>query len=617
MTGKDARGDLPRAAEAGLFAGALVLVLVFQGLFATHFLAGDRARLGHDYSYFLPQLLNGCYWRAENGLFAVPWFTPALGGGVPFYANPSCIYVSVPQALAFGIGPLAGVRASLLVFAAIGFAGTYALLRRTFAVSAWAALFGAFAFALNGFFLSRMLIGHIAFHSFMLVPAISHWILRPLPRLPRERHWGLARDVALAGVGFAYLFQSGNFYGILPALLTIAGLATILALTGRDRRGWFARLAAGGTLALCLSAAKLSAALAFMSSFPRNDYPLPGADGLWSALVLALRGLFFDAPVDFARERIVNWRWRLNRHELEFSLTWVPLLLLVAWSAVEILRASCSGARRPSLARVRALVCLAAVLALPIALNTYQENWTALLERAPLLGSSSTLIRWFQAYVPLVAVAAALAIDHAVPRAARAPIALAAMLALGLSQGLRDWTYYSARAYDPRPVERAFQHIGEGVPAVTEIRAPLDTGGAIRPALGRNDTLCTGGSQMYPYEPIFGYTLEHFPFGSLRPGPTSSLVDGRWNVKNPALFLFPAENGGAPGDAFRVEERAQAEAFLAYRPFEFQKPLVQRAAEGLNLAALIATAAVFAGLAARGRWVPRKSREAGAPGPAG
>jgi hypothetical protein len=626
MTRDRAHGSASRTAEVAVFATALVFVIAFHALVANRFFGAGATHVGHDYSYFLPQLLNGCFWRAENGPFAIPWFTPALGGGIPFYANPSCIYASLPQLAAFVIGPLAAVRITLIAFGAIGFAGTYALARRTLHASAFASLFGAVAFALNGFFLSRMLIGHLGFHSCMLLPALAHFVLRPLPSGPSatsERSWSIARDAVLIGAGFAYVFQSGNFYGVLPALIAIGGLAAIVSLRGGDLRGSMTRLALGGALALCLSAAKLAAGLAFVGSFPRNEYPLPGANNLGSGALIAVRALFFEPPVELAHDAIVHFRWRLARHELEYGVTWVPLVMLCAWSTVALARRIARGRSRleevdrgtmaletagerrsTNVRRNLAFAVLVAALLLPIALNTYEEHWTDLLERVPILGSSSTLVRCFLAYLPIVAAAAALAIDGALPRRARAPIAILATLVLAATQVLRDWSYYANQPYDPRPVERAYAAIDARVPPVAEIRVALDANGKPSFALDRNDALCTGGSQMLPYEPIFGYRLESFPFGSLHPGPTSDEQDGRLNVKNPALFLFPNQNGGAPGDAFRADQRNDAEALLSYRPFPFEKPLRQHAAEALNVIALIGTV-VFAAA-----WIVRAARSA-------
>ena len=155
-----------RAALIGPAVG-VVAVAAFQWIFGGFFPSANE-HIGHDYGYFLPQLLNGFYWYEQNGLGAIPWFTPALGAGVPFYPNPANIFYSAPQFLAFVVDPLTAVRLTIVLFAAAGYAGMLALLRGPFRLGLGAALFGAVAFTFNGFYAHRMLVGHLAFHSFML-----------------------------------------------------------------------------------------------------------------------------------------------------------------------------------------------------------------------------------------------------------------------------------------------------------------------------------------------------------------------------------------------------------------------------------------------------------------
>jgi hypothetical protein len=58
------------------------------------------------------------------------------------------------------------------------------------------------------------------------------------------------------------------------------------------------------------------------------------------------------------------------------------------------------------------------------------------------------------------------------------------------------------------------------------------------------------------------------------------------NVKNPACYTYGKENGCEPGDHFPPERRADAEAFLSYRPFPFIEPASVTVARTVNLAAL-------------------------------
>ena len=176
------RGAALSASHDGLilWSSCIIATLVLYYIFS-RYLPTEFGTLGHDYSYFMPRLLLGYYWFQQNGLWAVPWFTPGLCGGLPFYANPQSLYYSLPQFATFFTDPLTAVRTTFLLFGALGYAGSYLLLRRVLGLGVPAALFGAVVFAFNGFFAHRLLIGHLTFHSFMLVPWAAFWLLREPP----------------------------------------------------------------------------------------------------------------------------------------------------------------------------------------------------------------------------------------------------------------------------------------------------------------------------------------------------------------------------------------------------------------------------------------------------
>jgi len=390
-----------RRREAIVVALGGALVLAAYAAIYFPFLPAAAGKLGHDWAYYLPQQLAGLYWLIENGPFAIPWFTPGFCGGVPFYADPNNLYVSLPQALVWGLDPVLAARITLVAFAAAGFVGTYALLRRVFETGAAAAFLGAVLFATNGFFGARLIIGHIGFHSYMLVPAIAYWLLA------RPRPGDVFASVA-AGLAFAYAYQSADVHGVPIAVLALCGLYFIDAW----RRGFSwrppARLAAAAALALALSAAKLSANLSFLASFPRTGYPLPGAQSVLDALRLAAMGLFGAPSSEAAMRVIVNTRFALGRHEFEYGVTWLAPAVIGLGGAIALVR------RRWRWNGGRAVAAggLALVLALPIALNVYAPEWHAVLKRIPVIASSSNLFRWYADYIPLLAVGAALALTR-------------------------------------------------------------------------------------------------------------------------------------------------------------------------------------------------------------
>lgn len=573
-----------RSREAWIVAGVLCVVVGLHALVYVPYLPNESGRIGHDYAYYFPQMLAGAYWFHENGPFSIPWFTPAFAGGIPYYAHPSNGYLSFPQAAAIAAGPVFAVRATLVLFAALGFLGTYLLARRTFALSQAAALCAATIFAWNGFFTARMLSGHLFFHAQMLVPLAAWFVTRRVDPARRARGWWL--DAALAGLVLAYLLQAGNFYGFVPAVLSCVAVALVAAWRGASLADAGVRLGGALAFAVVLSAAKLNAGFAFLETCPREGYPLPGAFNPLVAIAVAGLSVFLFPSVDAGRYALVNERWRLDQHEWDYVVTWVALALLLcaAWRLRGEVRARITGRRSVAL-----LSLLGGVLLIPIAVNVYSPAWNAFLKGLPVIHNSSSLVRWFVAYVLPVTVLAALAVDRlAAGERARRLLAACAVVLVIATHALRDRSFYASQPYAVAAIESAFDALRATgrVPPIERCTLPFGPDGKPPRGSDRNDGLVDGSSPIACFEPIFGYEMEWFPVRSLHAGPALGLADGIHDFKNPSSYLFPTENDVEPGGHFRAGEERELAAFLAYRPFRFERSPRQRTAEALNLAVL-------------------------------
>ena len=287
---------------------------------------------------------------------------------------------------------------------------------------------------------------------------------------------------------------------------------------------------------------------------------------------------------------IANSQWTLGRHEFEFGLTIAPFVLIAlglvlngGWRRVF---ATVVGLRQlPYLA-----LCLS-LLAVPLALNYYSPEWNQILKTVPLVRNLSNFFRWIIIYIPCVVILAALAVEKSPFLMRIAPLVVGATLVWVVAQTLfADTAYYDDQPYDPAPVVSAYwQTRIKGTPPVIAAQvASLDEAG--QPALtqARNDALIHGESQILCYEPMFGFRLEFLPFKGIRPGPTLLEYDGELNVKNPACYLYPDENGCVPGDHFRVAEKSEAQQFISFHPFPYKLSRWQAVADRVNLICLLA-----------------------------
>jgi hypothetical protein len=590
-------------AVAALVCGSLYVIYLSIYL---PFLPNSNGTLGHDYGLHFPNLLTGYYWFVQNGAWSLPWFSPSQCGGFPYFPDPNVGYLSIPQLLVFFVPPMQAVQITFALFALAGLLGSYLLMRAGFRSSRTAAVVAAGFFLFNGFFAYRMLIGHLTFHAFMLVPLMIAALL-PATTGNRVSRAGFAARTCIAALCLAYMFQSGMVHGIPPVLIAAATVILIHALCfGWQWQPWLL-LGTAGLLSLLLCAGKLAAELALLSNFPRDLYPLPGIPGLLSELRAVVQALFVSPPPDASR-LVTNSPWSFDRHEWEYGVSLGPLLLVAAALLLSRIAIKSEGGRIvmtyvlrrhgfafPSQFRVLLIAAISILLAVPLLLNWYDPAWNGFLKSLPFLGNSSSLLRFFSSYIPVAIVVACLAFDRLLPReSAPRPLRLSlAAIALGVmvAQNVAtDRDYYANQSYRIGPIDA--EHVR--VRATKRVPMIEKVGDRVNQALAPNDAMIEGISQRACYQPLFGYRLERFPAEPLQAGPVISLVGDRFiNMKNPACYLFAAENGCKPGDHFKTDQVKDVVEFLVYRPFAFEEPYWQIVATWLSLWSAIAVAAAL------------------------
>jgi len=569
-------------------------------LLAYHFMLGPyfpttNGTLGHDYSRVLPDLLDGYFWINNNGFFEPFWFTPSFCGGQPTLADPVSTFYSVAQFLALLLDPIASIYSTALLFASLGFWGFYLLLRSCFGTSTQAAVLGGALFMLNGFFLHRMMVGHFIYHGMMLIPFIAWFLLRPVEKNSVS---GTLLNGAAAAFMLAYGVYSGLISLLLPCAAAIFAIVCIHGAVGRTTHDLFSRLVIAALFTTGMSAAKLVATLSFLHYFPRNDYLLPGIASMWDEAHLFFYALFF-APADIARQAqplLVNAQWELSRHEWEFGVTVVPLLVILAGTVAGLKRIN-NGVPRVAQVNRAWLALLVLVLALPVALNVYSPNWNAFLKEVPLIKSSSNLLRWLLIYIPAVIVFSALHMDRITTVVSRRNGILAtALFLLILINIAKDRDYYQSQPYRPDTIVSAWwaAQTAKIQPRIRNISAFFDENNRIEIRGNGNDMIASGASQLACYNATFGYRLENFPIKSLHPGPVLNETNGLLNLKNPACYLYPSENECTPGEHFTTAQREAAESFAAYKPYPFNFSASQKIANLMTLATLILLALLFA-----------------------
>lgn len=554
-----------QAPSSAIIACGFLLLLFCYHLIFKSFFPNYYDGLGHDYSLLFPSLLDGYFWFRNNSLLDVPWFSPSFCGGQPNFADVQSGYYSVVQALAFFFNPLTSTYASVVLFAAIGFWGMYLLLRKVFKVSEESAFLAASLFMFNGFYSHRMIVGHFGYHGFMLVPWAALLLLHSIPNDRKGMQSINVFSAVWVGLIIAYWIQSGLGSLMIPVALAV--LAIVCLADFGNWKDFFYRSAGAIVIASALCASKLVAGAAFMANFNRSHYLLPGIKGVPDAISLILTTLFFPLKEieQFAIPKMTNMQWMLSRHEWEFSVTFIPLLIIVVCWATRLRTGI--GPRQDNNKKTNfSLILLLIVLAIPLVLNIYTPEWNATLKSIPLIKSSSGLIRWWIIYIPIVIIYAAMELDrlHFLSNHRSTVVAGCVLLIVGLNL-TQDRLYYDMQHYDPKTISEAYAALGK-----SDAKPAIHSIGTATPAAQGNDTLVSGVSQLTCYNPSFGYRLESLPLKTLHPGSILDQTDGYLNLKNPACYLYPAENNCQPGDHFKVTQTTEAQLFAQYKPFPFE-----------------------------------------------
>jgi hypothetical protein len=211
------------------------------------------------------------------------------------------------------------------------------------------------------------------------------------------------------------------------------------------------------------------------------------------------------------------------------------------------------------------------ILSLPYFLNIPDFGQHTLMKSLPVLKSTSNYFRWIGILpIPLILLTL-LSLGFIEKKFRLEKYLIPACLILISVQILsKDLSFYEMQNYNPTRSEEAFRQLetGNWTPEVTNIGI-IGADGKFQP--GVNDAFTFGHSSALCYEPIFGYGLELLPIGNMVPGPV--FEGDNINMKNPACYVFPEENGCRPGDHFRTDQIEEARKFVSYQEFEFAKPI--------------------------------------------
>lgn len=564
---------------------SIISWLTFSFSLASYFLIYEKyfpiygQYLGNDYSLFLPQLVDNYTWFAKNGLFSPPWFSPTFCGGQVNFADPQSIYYSIPQFLLFaGVDPVTAVFSAMLLLASIGFWGMYLLTNKCFKLSNNTALLCAALFMYNDFFAYRMIIGHITFHGFMLLPLTSYLLLSVTTSTKTK----IINSIC-AGVIIAYWYLSGMAIIMLPCLIAILATGLLLSTYNKNQHinDFYGCFLLSIIISITLSSSKLVGSLNLMEKFSRHDYLLPGFSNFFDIFKVFFYSLFFtgNKSSEIATPLWLNQPFPIAAHEMAFGVTIIPLIIFIvstlAYIKILLSKPFLPTFKNINLVRIAPLLLL---LTLPIALVFYSPQWNLILKSIPIVSETVSPQRWMLIYLLPIIILVGISLDRFFNKYNAVYLILTLfLLPIIVSTDNKANGMTIINLMKTEEITSLFQerkvHIND-----FKIKSNAGTDNFI--LAGRNYFTLKGFDVLNCYNPTYGYFLDKISLQGIEIGnPLKEVSSGKLNIRNPACILYPEENHCALWDNFTLAQKNMADSFINYRPFPFKKSRLQHIAD--------------------------------------
>jgi len=229
------------------------------------YINGDYPFVGHDYSYFIPRMIDIIAHYKHNGL-SIQWFTPTFGGGLPAFSNPQHTQFFIPQIFSLVVNPWLSILFSIAIITFIGYFFCYKFITSILNFDWKVAIIGSVFFISNGFYLQHLAAGHLTFLPFPLITLAFYLIFS------KKTVW--LNGVSL-GIVFAGMLFSGGVHILIAFALAYIMIFPLIALMYPSRINLINSIyisAIGLITSLLLSSGKLFAVNSFVSHFPRDYF---------------------------------------------------------------------------------------------------------------------------------------------------------------------------------------------------------------------------------------------------------------------------------------------------------------------------------------------------------
>jgi hypothetical protein len=552
-----------------LIAINIIVFIIFIFLYTS----ATYPMVGGDYSLFGPRLIDSLLHYKINGL-SIQWYTPSFGGGLPAYPNPLQMQFSLQMLFTFFTNPYLAILCSSAIYIIIGFLVTFLFIRDVLEFKPLSAILGASFFVANGFFIERVVVGHVNNMTFpLIIVPIFAIFYRKIPA------W--LAGVLISFIGAILVHSGGAYIGVMALFTTLITFPILYLIKPSlfNIKKIIPVIIWGTVLTLLLCGSKLNAVAAFMQTFPREVHDhyfvnwLSSIVGLIFQLVGVMNTLPFLNLIGKSSLVLVVrlQQWTGSQYgfwEVDSSIS-PALMILFLVGAWRLFSHKPNLHKNNIIKRSIAWICLIGSIILVVQFCTARGFLYDLIKGLPVLKSLRNNTRFVASFIlPLSILGIKIFESWTNGRSTRKMIAGFAFLnAISL---ISLWSYYllpmsvQERYFDDRSVLRTYALVQAGN------TFPVNK---IIPDMNDYEVFKAQASDVYRHnDSLLGKNSFH-PL--VHEGSVFDIEDGYYNMTDPTGYVFPKDNNSKLFSRIPVADYSKLVDFLDRRQPDWKLPLIQ------------------------------------------
>ena len=564
-----------------LFICLTLIVLFFHQIIFLDYL--NFGKFHFDFQSTLSRLIFGKIWFFKNGL-SVPWFTPHICCGLPFYADAESEYYSLTQLLFIIFKPLTSFKVLFFIYSLVAFFGSFLLIRKIFQLSYSASLVGSTLFLYNDFFIFHFMSGHFSFAPFIFIPIYFYYCCRA---------YDFKNDkiksffyLSIASLIFALLCHSGGSR-ILPIVMMSLFFMTMLHINKFNEPKIIIFIFLATFIGLMISSSKIYSALSFIWSMPRDSQPL-----YFNSLIDFFKttlNMFFFIPYEDLYYNLSGSIWKLGMEEMSLNVSVIPVIIFLIY-----LRNIQNPFTKNKFSNIS--IYLSIVMILIIFLSSFSNTLIGnFIVNLPILNLDWVTIRMFSSLIIPICLVSSMMFDKINFKYLKSIL----ILFLGI-------IVFQNFIFDKNELKKRFEHNLDNFInfevnfenindiKIDKITAEVGIDGSYQ-GRSSHESFLKNISTAFCYFPILGYNLENLKpivkdlkydknflakldngnIIKIEEGNPLDLNNGSFNFVNPSCYINPKKNDCEKNFLFKQDNKQELINFLNYKKFNFNQLYVQ------------------------------------------